>query len=88
MRKGTQQEWKKCTSGMASLAGLAILLLAGFSSELSAQTDRLDEEAVKMEELLIDASREKLLSHYDEAIKLLEKHSAQGSSKMPPQLLN
>jgi tetratricopeptide (TPR) repeat protein len=72
MRKKTRKEWKKCTSGMVSLAGLTVLLWIGLVPELSAQVDRIDEKAVKVQELLIDASREKLLGHYDEAIKILE----------------
>lgn len=57
---------------MVSLAGLTVLLWVGLVPELSAQVDRIDEESVKVQELLIDASREKLLGHYDEAIKILE----------------
>ncbi|MEQ8703066.1 MAG: tetratricopeptide repeat protein [Phaeodactylibacter sp.] len=72
MRKEIRQEWIKYASGVVSFTGLMALFLVGLPCSLSAQEERVDEEAIKIQENFIDASREKLLGNYDEAIKLLE----------------
>ncbi len=50
---------------------ILFLLLLG-ACPLLAQVDRVDEESVKIQELFIDASKEKLLGNYDNAISVLE----------------
>lgn len=72
MRKETRQTWKERAAIGGSHTGWTLLLLISFSPGLSAQADRVDEQAVKVQEQLIDASREKLLGNYDEAIEILE----------------
>ncbi|NRA52224.1 MAG: tetratricopeptide repeat protein [Phaeodactylibacter sp.] len=72
MRKETRMGWTKRVLGVVNISGLATLLLFGLSSRLSAQTGRVDEDVVKVQELFIDASREKMLGNYEEAVKILE----------------
>lgn len=72
MRKEILKNWEKKAPGLLSLCCLTILAFLSGAPGLNAQVDRIDEEAVKIQELFIDASREKLLGNYDEAIDLLE----------------
>jgi tetratricopeptide (TPR) repeat protein len=72
MRKELRKDWAINTSGFISLFGLVVLMLFNTAPGLYAQVDRIDEEVVKIQELFIDASREKLLGNYEEAIDILE----------------
>jgi len=72
MRKKILKEGTANRIGLAGLFGLIALMLLSTAPGLMAQVDRVDEEAVKIQELFIDASREKLLGNYDEAISMLE----------------
>lgn len=72
MRKAIRKQCTAYASKAIRLAGLVLLLWAVPTTELSAQVERVDEDAIKIQELFIDASREKLLGNYDEAVKILE----------------
>lgn len=51
---------------------LALCLLCSLPLSLQAQIGRTDEAAIKVEEMFIDASREKMLGNYKEAVSLLK----------------